>query len=690
MTPVILAGELPDSGGGIASAAAVAVALSSAPESPDDGEGAAVVVEVGGRVRRGPTMLASERARGLERTLRGAGFDAAARGRLVWVALEHEAGEAGWRERLHACVEASAAARAVVVFAPVELWRPALADSSLEISAALLRAELPEQRALAALAARELRADGLRVRITARAPGRVASRRALAGIDPGGEAGRRAARIARGLQQQHQHQHRSPDPPAATLIAQDGLEPDHGLARAPARPAGGRVLAESGQSLPLVLGSVALLICATLALTAFGGAVTGKSRAQRSADLAALSAARSMRDDFDRLFVAARRPNGVPNPAHLSKAEYLARAEAAAIESATRNDVAPQQLEVAFPDAESFAPLRVRAELVARVDLGPGGDEVASPVHAEAEAVPASPTAGPGGDDQRPATATGGGYSGPLVYRQGKPMRPDVGAAFDELEAAARREGVALLINSAFRSDAEQAVLWAANPDPRWVAPPGTSLHRCATELDLGPSAAYAWLAVNAPRFGFVKRYSWEDWHFGFDAGPAPCSAQAQTQARRGDSGDGAAAEAGLPSFVPARFRDLIAAAATRWNVSATLLSAQLMAESNFNPFAVSGAGAQGIAQFMPATAAAYGLEDPFDPAQAIDAQTRLMAELLDDFGGEVSLALAAYNAGPGAVSACSCVPSYPETQAYVARILGLMDRAGEVAAPTLEIRLVD
>ena len=83
------------------------------------------------------------------------------------------------------------------------------------------------------------------------------------------------------------------------------------------------------------------------------------------------------------------------------------------------------------------------------------------------------------------------------------------------------------------------------------------------------------------------------------------------------------------------------------------------MAESNFNPFAVSPAGAAGIAQFMPATAAAYGLDDPFDAEAAIDAQAHLMADLLAQFG-DPSLALAAYNAGPGPVQACDCVPPYP------------------------------
>jgi LAS superfamily LD-carboxypeptidase LdcB len=93
-------------------------------------------------------------------------------------------------------------------------------------------------------------------------------------------------------------------------------------------------------------------------------------------------------------------------------------------------------------------------------------------------------------------------------------MRPDVALAFDRMAAAARREaGIYLLITSGYRSDAEQAALWAANPDPKWVARPGTSLHRYATELDLGPPSAYDWLAANSERFGFVRRYSWEPWH---------------------------------------------------------------------------------------------------------------------------------------------------------------------------------
>ena len=83
-----------------------------------------------------------------------------------------------------------------------------------------------------------------------------------------------------------------------------------------------------------------------------------------------------------------------------------------------------------------------------------------------------------------------------------------------------------------------------------------------------------------------------------------------------------------------------------------------------------------------------YGLSDPFDPVAAIDAQAHLMSDLLEQFGS-ISLALAGYNAGPGAVAACNCVPPYPETQAYVARILSLLDGAGEMLVPELEVRLV-
>ena len=133
----------------------------------------------------------------------------------------------------------------------------------------------------------------------------------------------------------------------------------------------------------------------------------------------------------------------------------------------------------------------------------------------------------------------------------------------------------------------------------------------------------------------------------------------ARAAAARERSDGASAGRGGLPEFVPARFAPALNRAAQRWSVSATLLAAQIFAESGFNPFAVSPAGAQGIAQFMPGTARGIGLADPFDPAQAIDAQAHLMRDLLRRFGA-VPLALAAYNAGPAPVAACGCVPRDP------------------------------
>ena len=229
-----------------------------------------------------------------------------------------------------------------------------------------------------------------------------------------------------------------------------------------------------------------------------------------------------------------------------------------------------------------------RAKRVARPTLD---------VDAEAELAPAAPI----------GFAEGGGYDGPLAHRQGEPMRPDVALAFDRMEAAARADGVTLTITSGFRSDAEQAVLWARNPDPKWVARPGTSLHRNGTELDLGPPAAYA--LARGERAPLPLRPA-------LRLGSPGISAITLNTASSPAAGDGAAgvARGAVPGFVPERFAPILRDAAQRWNVSAKLLAAQLYAESGFNPFAVSSAGAQGIAQFMPATARAFGLDEPVRP----------------------------------------------------------------------------
>jgi hypothetical protein len=430
----------------------------------------------------------------------------------------------------------------------------------------------------------------------------------------------------------------------------------------------------------MMLAVIGVLLALTLVVFAFGSALGAKGGHQRAADLAAVSAAQVMRDLYPRLFEPPFLAPDVPNPRHLEQSTYLALARAAAIRGARRNGVRIAPSDVSFP-GDAFAPTRVKVRVRgdARVRLAEGRRERVS-VRAEATAE-LSPGLGAGG---LPSTASGGGYDGPLAYRQGRPMRPDVALAFDRMAAAARREaGIFLSVTSGFRSDAEQARLFAAHPDPKWVAPPGESLHRYATELDLGPREAYAWLAANATRFGFLQRYSWEPWHYGYTRSPGSSSVGFGAR-----GGDGRATRA-VQSFVPARFAPVIIRAAQRWGVSAQLLAAQLYAESGFNPFARSPAGAEGIAQFMPGTAEAMGLLDPFDPGAAINAQAHLMRDLLGRFGS-VPLALAAYNAGPGAVAACGCIPPFSETRAYVTKILGLLGGAGEVALGGMDVRLVE
>jgi soluble lytic murein transglycosylase-like protein len=442
-----------------------------------------------------------------------------------------------------------------------------------------------------------------------------------------------------------------------------------------------RIGDQRGQALLLVLIAMLLVAVGGGFLFAYGQAMGARGRYQRVADLAAMSAARVMRTSYPRLFEPPVLPDGVPNPMYMSKPQYLALARAAAGSAAVRNGTRLGIGDVSFPDILSFAPTRVRVRLrrTTRLRLPSFGGRRAATVPVAAKAV-AAIMGMPGAGAVAPA-AGGGGYSGPFAFRQGKPMRPDTAAAFDALAAAARKAGILLSITSAFRSDSQQAQLFAARPDPNWVARPGQSLHRNGTELDLGPASAYAWLAQNAARFGFVRRYQWEPWHLGLAA------ATASAATRESDPNDGEAA--GLPDFVPARYRGPLVRASARWNVPVELLAAQLYAESNFNPFAVSPTGAQGLAQFEPGTARAYGLSDPFDGAASIDAQAHLMHDLLARYK-TAALALAAYNAGPGAVDRYHGIPPYAETQGYVTRVLGLMSGAGAIAGNFLGIRLIE
>lgn len=109
-------------------------------------------------------------------------------------------------------------------------------------------------------------------------------------------------------------------------------------------------------------------------------------------------------------------------------------------------------------------------------------------------------------------------------------------------------------------------------------------------------------------------------------------------------------------------------AAAKKYNVSESLLKAIAKAESNFNANDVSSSGAMGVMQLMPFTAESLGVKDPFDPEQNIMGGAKCIAQKLKEFDGDVKLALAAYNAGSGAVKRCGGMPSY--TKSYVSKVL--------------------
>ena len=123
-------------------------------------------------------------------------------------------------------------------------------------------------------------------------------------------------------------------------------------------------------------------------------------------------------------------------------------------------------------------------------------------------------------------------------------------------------------------------------------------------------------------------------------------------------------------ALAPDQINALVADASARNGVPAALTNAVLMAESAGNPYAISRVGAQGLMQLMPGTSAGCGIANPFDPASNVDCGTRYLHALLARYDNNVELAVAAYNAGPGAVDSYHGVPPYAETRAYVARVV--------------------
>jgi soluble lytic murein transglycosylase-like protein len=144
-------------------------------------------------------------------------------------------------------------------------------------------------------------------------------------------------------------------------------------------------------------------------------------------------------------------------------------------------------------------------------------------------------------------------------------------------------------------------------------------------------------------------------------------AATATTMAAPATAAPAATGASALPQGVP--YGAEITAAAQRHGVDPALLAGLVRQESNFDPAAGSPAGARGLTQLMPGTAAGLGVTDVTDPLQSLDGGAKYLKQQLDAFGGDVTKALAAYNAGPGAVQRYGGVPPYAETQNYVQKV---------------------
>ncbi len=224
--------------------------------------------------------------------------------------------------------------------------------------------------------------------------------------------------------------------------------------------------------------------------------------------------------------------------------------------------------------------------------------------------------------------------------------------------------------------------VWAADDDSQTITATDEHGHKVYVN-DAVPKKQARSQAAEAPRRSLVywstKENRWK---------PVPGPNAASMRAARSaaaevsqyfahDSNQSARAKIQNANFsghiaTPDEIDAAIAEAASRHNVDPNLVRAVVKVESNFNPNAVSRKGAMGLMQLMPGTARQLNLKNPFDAEQNVDAGVRHLKQLLENYGGDVNLTLAAYNAGTGAVARSSGVPHYAETQNYVRRITNL------------------
>ena len=127
------------------------------------------------------------------------------------------------------------------------------------------------------------------------------------------------------------------------------------------------------------------------------------------------------------------------------------------------------------------------------------------------------------------------------------------------------------------------------------------------------------------------------------------------------------------PPLPPTELDSLVDDAAQREQLEPNLIRSVIRQESAARPCAVSSKGAMGLMQLMPATVLQFGVYDAFDPKENVNAGARLLKQLLTTYGGDISLALGAFNAGPGKVNEAGGLPDYPETRDYVQKVLSLL-----------------
>lgn len=273
----------------------------------------------------------------------------------------------------------------------------------------------------------------------------------------------------------------------------------------------------------------------------------------------------------------------------------------------------------------------------------------------------------------------------------GRYLRPDVAQAWNAMKRSARKAGVSLTLNSAYRTREQQQALYNAylHDDGNLAAAPGKSDHGWGTTIDAADSRGYAWLQKNAGEFGFSNTVESEPWHYEYKGGfqgayktkkdapprarqrrpqetgtvqslvtntdplvampsavfaitnPGKPTKRTVMQKVKGDKGGGR-----VPAFVPKKFRSMIADAARQTGLSPRLIAFVMKTESAFNPGAVSSAGAVGLMQVMPLHTKTYGNEFLSNARENVMVGASILAAYLKQAKGDLKTALAAYNAG--------------------------------------------